>query len=543
MAGDDPRAALETAIGLSVRGDASGAVALVDAVARAAPDIAELATTRAILAFNAAAIAWNVGDAGGAEVALRAALGHAALPEAAAALGDLQERRAVALARTGAWEAASAALREALRHGRSREPHAALATEIAGAHLRTALATASRDDLAAADHALAAWDLAPGRDTHDAAWKLCVSVGPGWIGPRIDPARLQPLLTASHAGYAAWIAQGNLLRRAGTRNAAEAAYRRAHTIWPQAPFAAERLASLFAEGGRFAAADALFVALGRAHGGREAIIRLDPGFLAALGAHAPPPDLPVDAVATETGTAPPWVVMAGADGAYFARFGARFARSVRARCGVDGVLHLHLVHPAPEHLAALAALRAELAPLRVEWTIERPDLPSAPEARRTYYACARFLRLPQLLRRHRAPLVVLDIDSEVLRDLAPLTAQVIAEGADLGMIVGDPGEVWGSCWADHVALAPTPRAAEFAALVAAYIRHFLAAGRYDWFLDQIALYAVRHVGFAGRAAPRCVTWPADIQNAGPESYVWSMHMSQPANHARGGVTTGGNGAG
>jgi tetratricopeptide (TPR) repeat protein len=531
MAGGDPRAALEAAIRCAARGDAASAAAMVEAVARATPEVAEIATTRAILAFNAAAIAWNAGDADGAEVALRTALDHAALPEAVAALGDLQERRAVALAQAGAWERAGAALREALRLGRPRAPHAALAARIAAAHLEAALAAAGHDDLAATDHALAAWDLAPDRTTHDTAWKLCVSVGPGWIGPRIDPARLRPLLTASRAGYAAWIAHANLLRRAGARNAAEEAYRRAHAIWPQAPFAAERLASLFAEAGRFAEADALFLALGRAHGGREAIIRLDPGFLDALGKRAPPPDLPVDAAVAQDGATPPWVVMAGADGGYFARFGARFARSVRARCGIAGVLHLHLVDPAPEHLAALAALRAELAPLRVEWTIERPDLPPAPEARRTYYACARFLRLPQLLRRHRCPLVVLDIDSEVLRDLAPLTAQVIAEGADLGMIVGDPGEVWGSCWADHVALAPTPRAAEFAALVAAYIGHFLDAGRHDWFLDQVALYAVRHRGFADRAAPRCVTWSADIQNAGPESYVWSMHVSQPANRA------------
>jgi hypothetical protein len=48
----------------------------------------------------------------------------------------------------------------------------------------------------------------------------------------------------------------------------------------------------------------------------------------------------------------------------------------------------------------------------------------------------------------------------------------------------------------------------------------------------VALYAARIAGFAGRAAPRFIDWPADIQNSDTRlAYFWSLHMSQPSNDA------------
>jgi tetratricopeptide (TPR) repeat protein len=527
---DQARARLALAVQLSAEGNVDGARAALSEVEMAYPGAVELGTVRGVLALNNAVRMSQEGRVDEAEALLREALFHAPLENARSALRVLLLHRAQQQALAGDWRGATPPFREVLRLGADRLQLGALGEKLSQPHLQTALALVNKDILGATDHALAAWHLHASRDTYDTAWKLCGSVGAGFIGAVFAEASLKEKVNDSFESYGAWIAYGNVLRRAGRRNAAEVAYRRAMALWPQAPFAATRLASLLADSRRFREADRIFTRIAREFGGRERIIRLDAGFMDELRGQAlPEAASSLAADQSDFGERPPWVILAGCDGGYFERFAAKLVASVRQHCGVDGIVHLHVVNPGPDHVRSFLALQRDMAPLRLRWTTEMIDIAQFGENRNTYYACARFLQLPHLIRRYNCPLLMLDVDSIVLRDLRPLLDQVETEGCDIGMIVGEPGEVWGTYWADHVAILPTPLALEFFTLAAKYIRHFFNNGVNDWFLDQVAIFAALQLGFVGRPEPRYLFWPRDLQNSGPESYVWSMHFSQPSN--------------
>ncbi len=526
---DQAREKLALAVQLSASGDTPGAQQAFGDVARDFPGAAELATVRAALAFNQAVGHSAAGQLIEAEALLREALAHAPLENARSALSTLLFHRSQTFALEGKWREATPPLREALQLVPDRSAMAVLADRLSKPHLQTALLGVATDVLAATTHALTAWHLSPNADTYDATWKLCASVGTGFLGKALTDAELKPLLTDRADSYGAWIAYGNVLRRAGRRNAAENAYRRAIALWPQAPFAASRLGALLCDTRRYREANDLFLRIGREFGGRERIMRLDPEFMATLRERPLPEMAGSFASGAAETTRPPWVVLAGCDGVYFSRFASKLVETVKEHCGTDGIVHLHVVNPDAEHTRLFLSLQRQVAPLRLRWSTELVDLSEFGEDKRTYYACARFLQLPHLIRRYDCPILMLDVDSVVLRDLRPLLQQLELEQADLGIVTGDPWEIWGTLWADHVAIRPTPLALEFFTLTANYIRHFFDDGQRQWFLDQIALYAARYAGFTGRPEPRLLYWPKDIQNAGPESYVWSMHYSQPSN--------------
>lgn len=504
------------------------------------------------------------GDAPQAEKVLRDAAAAAPLsPDGAAMLARLMHNRAVAEAASGAVDAAERTMRQALTLDSeltaSRQALATLllqrcaaaladgwldqaahaADEVAtmglsaplpagGADLanrlhQASVAAAPADAVLSARLALAAWSLHPGGAGHYAtARSLFVHLGTGELGPAVPAERLDALLRDTPSDPVALIGLANVERRAGRLTRAERLLRLAHAARPQ-PFAAGRLAALLAEAGRHAEADRLFQEVGAAHGGVESVIRLDPAFLAALAA-APPPSPAVDAPA-EAGC----VVFAGCDSRYFRRFSDAFVNSV-AMSGAKAAIHFHIVDLDDDARDHLERLRRRHPRLGIQATAEATAPGIADADRRTYYACARFLQLPGLLRAYGRPVLMLDIDLVVLRDVGPLLAQLDAEGADIALTHGAPHDPWCRLWADAVLCAASPAAIAAFEAVRAYLLHFLGRGAAVWFLDQVALYAVLGGRFHPDPAPRVLPWPMDVQNGdGASCYFWSLHSSQPSN--------------
>lgn len=371
--------------------------------------------------------------------------------------------------------------------------------------------------LAACRMAVAAWAL---ENAHYAtARSLHVHLGTGELGRPLSPEECRRAAEAASGDSVALVALANLERQAGRQHKAEALYRAAIAARPALPFAAARLAALLSEQRRFDEATALFTAIGAAHGGLEQTIRLDRAFLSVLPTGAPP-------VPTEHGD-DGFVVYAGCDGGYFRRFSDALTNSLAAS-GAKARLHFHIVDADAAALEHLEALRRRHPARIIDHSIENSPPHLTAEQRRTFYACARFLHLPDLLRRHARPVLMVDIDLVLLRDPTPLIERLRREGADIALTVGNQRDPWCELWAD--AILCTPGAIPALERVRAYIRHFLERGLAPWFLDQVALFAALVAAARLDGTPAVLPWPQDIQNGDAAlCHFWSLHSSQPSN--------------
>ena len=372
------------------------------------------------------------------------------------------------------------------------------------AHDALARILVGHDMAAAAGHALAAWRLAPQDPTRRSnLWQLLTHLGEAG-----DVARFQ-----GREDCVGLVALGNALRRDGQALRAERAYRRALELYPEVSFTLSRLACLCAEQQRLEEADALFAQAAERHGGRDAVTRTDPAFLQSLREAPPPAGIRATIQEGAGAAARPLVVYACCDAVYARKFLPTMVRSIAEDSGLDCAIALHLVNPDAEAEATVAALAAAHGADRFIILRETIDLSPLGGNAKTYYACSRFLVLPDLLVRWRRPVLMLDVDLLAIRDLNPLLAT--SARSDLGMMSHALKrlDIWSLLYADVLHIRPTAGALRFLDLTRRYIRHFLGRGLPVWFLDQAALAAVHLAGFTAEAAPRLTVYPADIHSS------------------------------
>lgn len=180
------------------------------------------------------------------------------------------------------------------------------------------------------------------------------------------------------------------------------------------------------------------------------------------------------------------VYLAAADSTYFCRYAKALKRSI-ARHG-DGsiLLHLHVVNPTHE-ARDLMDLMSDFASLTV--STEEVDLSLLNEAqRKTYYACARYLILPDVLSTHGCPIVVADMDQMLMADPNPLFR--LSDGKDVSLLrfENQSNNLFSLISATVLLAAPTSHGMEFAQKLASSIQ--TAATNVEnlvWHLDQAAL--------------------------------------------------------
>ena len=416
------------------------------------------------------------------------------------------------------------------------------------------------DRLHALTMAARAWRLRPDRGSFRLVWDLC-----NRAGEDLELARAH--LAAQPDDAFRMIAVGNALRRSRRGWEAEALYRTARELEPGMPFASMRLACLMLEQGRVEAAEHCLRAAERGDPGRIRTMQFSSAFFRKL-ARRPLPLPPAGFVPPSP--AEGIVIFAACDGAYFERFASALLHSAERNSGLghrgtastahttlpeagDAAgqtaatragaatpcrYHLHVVNPPPDARERIEAHRAMLGDVAIALTTETIDTANwDDERRRTWFACARFRLLPHLMEAYAAPILMLDADMLVLRDLRGLIE--MASGGDVAAVATERHvcEPWNWFWADVVFFNATPRALSFADLVARYVEHHLQAAEAHWFLDQIALTACLLAGFADGAAPRFVALPTDIHRLslvcrdgvdeapGPHVLFWSAHAS------------------
>lgn len=112
-----------------------------------------------------------------------------------------------------------------------------------------------------------------------------------------------------------------------------------------------------------------------------------------------------------------FVVLAACDGAYLERFGAAYLASLLP-LGQGACVHLHVIAPTDQGLYPVAEM-ARAASVPVTITTE----PSGPWRGGAYFASARFLAAPWVMRRHGGkPVMITDVDVRFVQPPARLAA-------------------------------------------------------------------------------------------------------------------------
>ena len=103
-------------------------------------------------------------------------------------------------------------------------------------------------------------------------------------------------------------------------------------------------------------------------------------------------------------------IFSACDSHYFMEHASAFIYSADK---VDKPVHIHVINPTPQVLALSGILNATTK-TNVTYTFHDADVPEDKDARRTLYACIRFLVLPQIVRSAKKVLT-LDIDCMVMQ--------------------------------------------------------------------------------------------------------------------------------
>ena len=220
------------------------------------------------------------------------------------------------------------------------------------------------------------------------------------------------------------------------------------------------------------------------------------------------------------------VVAAFCDAQYFYKYGVTFVNSYAQNAACHKLLHLHILDPEDGFAAYLEALIARLQLRNIVVTYEYAPVDEEPDfnLRRTFYSCARFLRLAALLRHYGRTIACFDIDTVFEAPLDDLIGG--AGAADIGLVRRDPPD---SPWLDIVAniviANDTVHALRYFSAVENFIRHFVGRGKLFWHLDQIALYCVLNMMERFDAPPRVA--PIDLSASGA---VW--HIGNPYEYRR-----------
>ena len=212
--------------------------------------------------------------------------------------------------------------------------------------------------------------------------------------------------------------------------------------------------------------------------------------LAASAAGVSPAIEPIGAW-RDSGAEP--VFLCCCDRRYFRRFAAELGQSLAAH-RPNAVLHFHVSAPQEADLAWARALAAQHSPLVLNLTVERTPLFPHP----VYYACNRFLVLPQLLERYGRAVVSLDADSTLLGDLHEIVDA--ARGSDFACFDTGRNEPASVFQATIMYFAASPGTRRLLDILGRLVLAKLAMPPVlSWMLDQAALYSAVH--YAKKYAP------------------------------------------
>ncbi|MGA2842395.1 MAG: tetratricopeptide repeat protein [Steroidobacteraceae bacterium] len=179
------------------------------------------------------------------------------------------------------------------------------------------------------------------------------------------------------------------------------------------------------------------------------------------------------------------------DSRYLSLFARALARSVDEKAGVNVALHFHVVNPGPNDPPLLETLRAELN-TSIAWTTERTDFRQLDVHQvQTYFSCARYLVLPELLKYYKRPILVTDADQFIVKSLKAFMDEACRHDVSLFLQPMAHSNLLALISASICVANDTPRSFDFFSAVGDYcLERMTDPQAMAWHLDQAALAAV-----------------------------------------------------
>jgi GT2 family glycosyltransferase len=266
---------------------------------------------------------------------------------------------------------------------------------------------------------------------------------------------------------------------------------------PQNGLASYQLASCLALLGDFAEANAIFSKNIRIACG-------DGRFTSSIAMRLPVPDTTLN-LPFRRNVDPDWggvgcstgrerfelIYFVSCDTQYLRLFGKAVAESVARNIGLKCAVHIHVINPDAEAREILLGIRATLD-VPLFFSKEDTDLTRFDEdQRRTYYACARYLVLPDIQAAYELPILVADIDMLLVKGLRGFFDT--ARQSDVGLLkfAREGYNIMALFSASVVFVNSTKPALEFCKALVRYLSgRMQEPAAVTWHLDQAALVAV-----------------------------------------------------
>lgn len=356
----------------------------------------------------------------------------------------------------------------------------------------------------------------------------------GQLSERTDPAGG----TGSDPDFIDWFARAHDHMSDGDFDAAEQCLRTSCELNPGWPFTHQRLGCIAANRGNMEEADAWFARSAACGLLPDVNICLGGAFLNGLEEvqHPVTTQVLLRFPARTLVGALRLVVFASGDPAYFRRFAHALVNSASRHGNAGLIWHFHLINPdewIDDEFAELAGRHPEYE-FRLSTEARRF---TTVEQAKVYFACARYILFPEILRQNTLPVMLVDLDLLILGSLVSLAESLPVHDVALVNWGGHGWQIWDLYWASAVLAGTDDGAKCFFGRVAAYVRYFVAQGKGTWYLDQIALFAAasgnphsaRPAAIVSIPAAACAVHHVSGSNPAPTVIFWSVTYNIKAN--------------
>jgi len=228
------------------------------------------------------------------------------------------------------------------------------------------------------------------------------------------------------------------------------------------------------------------------------------------------------------------------DNRYLRLFGEAVGESVARNIDLKCALHIHVVNPDADAEAFLSNLRTNLN-IPLYFSKEDTDLSVFDDhQRRTYYSCARYLVLPEMLGRYKLPVLVADADILPVKTLRKLFSVLRESDVGLMKFHREGYNIMALISASVVFVNRTEAGLGFCEALVRYLSDRMQdPAALTWHLDQAALVAAHlclsdaryHIIPTAMMLSKIYTEEEDVQFT-EEVHFWSATYSIPQNAAK-----------